>query len=76
MEVVHDNEPKWMPAEPCAFCCKPTRYWYTPKDVAVCQACAEIHTPEEVPSKRDWLVANGAKLPEDWKCNADRRNAA
>lgn len=73
IEVTHDKEPSWAPKELCAFCHRPTRYWYTPKDVAVCAACAETHSVEDVPSKRDWLVSNGAKLPKDWKCNADMR---
>lgn len=71
IEVIHDKEPKWLPAEPCAFCKMPTRYWYAPKDVAVCQTCAEVKSEAEVPSKRDWLVSHGANLPKDWKCRAD-----
>lgn len=76
IEVVHDKEPKWMPAEACAFCKKPTRYWFEANDVAVCQECAECHTADEVPCKRDWINENleegQTKLPADWKCNADR----
>lgn len=73
IEVVHDKEPRWMPAEPCALCNTPTRYWYAPKDVAVCPECAKGANPEDVPSKRAWLVAHGASLPPEWKCAADRR---
>lgn len=77
IEVVHDREPKWMPAEPCAFCKTPTRYWYVPHDVAVCEACAAQHEVSEVPKKRDWLNGNlragQTPLPEDWKCHADHR---
>lgn len=80
ISVIHDNEPKWMPAESCAFCKAPTRYWFSPKDVAVCQSCAEKHEACEVPTKREWLNANrevGQELlPAGWQCNADRRAAA
>ena len=76
--VTHDQEPNWMPAEPCAFCATPTRFWFAPKDVAVCESCACLHDAGDVPSKRDWLnaqrIAEGkAMLPGDWQCNADRR---
>lgn len=75
IEVIHDKEPKWMPAEACAFCRAPTRYWYTAKDVAVCPGCAETHEATDVPSKREWINANLEEgmepLPEGWKCHAD-----
>lgn len=78
--VIHDKQPAWEPAEPCCFCSAPTRYWFAPKDVAVCQACAEKREADEVPSKREWLNANRRPgepvLPADWKCNADRRAEA
>ena len=47
----------WMPAEACAFCGRPTRYWHTPADVAVCKPCAETHDESEVPTKAEWLAA-------------------
>lgn len=76
IEVVHANSPNWELAEKCTFCEKPTKYWYTPKDVAVCPNCAETHNPQDVPTKREWLNANLLKgqtaLPKGWKCNADR----
>lgn len=77
--VTHDKEPNWWPAESCAFCNAPTRYWYVPKDVAVCPSCAEKHEPADVPCKRQWLNENrgaGEKpLPDNWQCSADRRAA-
>ena len=41
--------------ECCCFCRKATRYWYTPKDVACCQACAKHATVKDVPSKAVWF---------------------
>lgn len=77
--VTHDQEPNWWPAEACAFCKTPTRYWYAPKDVAVCQSCADSHEEHDVPCKRDWLNSNRAPsdkpLPANWQCSADRRAA-
>ncbi len=79
IEVTHDQEPKWMTAERCCFCRTPTRYWHTPKDVAVCPSCSTQHSESEVPSKRDWINANRkpsqSLLPEGWQCHADRRAA-
>lgn len=78
--VTHDQEPASEPAEPCAFCKAPTRYWFKPKDVAVCPSCAELRTADEVPCKRDWINSNrlpgSTLLPADWQCHADRRAAA
>lgn len=70
IEVVHDNEPMWMPAEPCAFCKTPTRYWYKPKDVAVCPGCAAKKKAEDVPSKREWLNQN--RLPGQTLLGAEK----
>lgn len=72
INVTHDKSPKGAPREHCAFCGESTNYWYVPNDVPVCLDCAGKRIPSDVPSKRDWLVANGSKLPVDWKCNADR----
>ena len=75
IEVTHDGEPGWEVAEKCCFCNTPTRYWYTIKDVAVCQSCAQVKSHQEVPSKRDWCNANRLPhqkpLPEGWRCAAD-----
>lgn len=57
LEVAHDGEPNWSPAEQCAFCEKPTRFWHVPNDVAVCPSCAMKHDACEVPNKREWLSA-------------------
>lgn len=41
--------------EPCALCWTPTKYWYEPKDVAVCPTCSQVATYEKVPDKEIWL---------------------
>ena len=40
--------------ENCAFCRRPTSFWYVEKDVAVCLQCAEKANPEDVPDKATW----------------------
>lgn len=49
--------PRSMPDEPCCFCGKGARTWYEPRDVAVCETCAETRDPSEVPSKTAWCAA-------------------
>ena len=46
--------PPNLPPEHCCFCAGKTKLWYAPKDVAVCQICAEIRSPSEVPTKEEW----------------------
>lgn len=46
-----------MPAENCCKCRKRTRFWYTPNDVALCQACATKVDAVDIPTKRQWLKA-------------------
>jgi hypothetical protein len=66
IELTHDGDvdaPDHWPQERCCFCRKPTRYWFTPKDVACCQECAKRAEPEDVPTKDVWFkrerIANG-----------------
>lgn len=40
--------------ERCCFCRRPTHYWFEPKDVAVCRACAPHADESDVPSKKVW----------------------
>ena len=53
IEVTHDGESGI--GEACCFCRRSTHYWYTTKDVAVCQACAEIAEHKDVPTKKTWF---------------------
>lgn len=55
--VVHDGTGENDVRERCAFCRAKTRYWFAPKDVAVCLACSEIKNARDVPTKRDWCAA-------------------
>lgn len=56
IEVSLEPEPAvWATVEHCCFCREPTRYWYTPKDVACCQKCAAHAQPADVPSKKVWF---------------------
>ena len=41
-------------SEHCCFCGTGTRKWYRPKDVPVCDPCAEVFDPKDVPSKEFW----------------------
>ena len=56
MAIVVTPEPDPTPnvMEVCVFCRTPTRYWYTPSDVACCQNCAKEANPEDVPTKEQW----------------------
>lgn len=55
--ITHDHTSNADPAENCAFCFTPTRYWYTKKDVAVCPDCASVERARDVPSKSAWCKA-------------------
>lgn len=72
--VEHDGFPAWMGGESCAFCRRSTFFWYKPKDVAVCQPCAETVSSEDVPSKREWLNSLGDNLPPSWVPNIEKKN--
>lgn len=48
--------------EHCCFCFAPTPFWHTRKDVAVCEECAPVHDPRDVPSKPEWCDAVAAHL--------------
>ena len=52
--VTHDQDDADGIAERCCFCRDKTRYWFLPKDVAVCPECAKYATAEDVPNKMDW----------------------
>ena len=43
------------PPEKCFRCGCETRFWYEPKDVAVCRECAKSLGASDVPSKAQWL---------------------
>lgn len=51
-----DDVPEWLARtrEHCCFCAEPTNLWYAPRDVAVCAACGETRSPDEVPTKDQW----------------------
>jgi hypothetical protein len=49
------RQPEPPPYENCCFCFTPTPFWYTPKDVACCPACAATHQPKDVPDKETWV---------------------
>jgi hypothetical protein len=65
MKVVHDGTGPADPAERCAFCRSKTRFWFAPKDVAVCQECALTRAESEVPSKRAWIDRE-RRLTDGW----------
>ena len=55
------------PGEPCCKCGHPTHFWFLKKDVALCGRCSEEVEEADIPSKREWLNAHGANLPENWQ---------
>ena len=62
IRVVRESEAvSLMDHEECCRCFKPTAFWYTPKDVACCQACAKLMTADDVPTKDVWFDAAVAR---------------
>ena len=57
------DEAPFRTREHCCFCFKATSYWHTPKDVAVCPVCAEVHEDTDVPTKKDWCKSVREKFP-------------
>ena len=64
IELTHDGEPAWEVAERCCLCRTPTRFWFTPKDVACCPECGATATPDMLPSKTEWLAKEDALSPK------------
>jgi hypothetical protein len=46
----------WAGLEPCACCGKLTATWYEPKDVALCNECAESVEDHDIPTKEQWFA--------------------
>jgi predicted amidophosphoribosyltransferase len=63
IDVTHDKTEPGEVQERCCMCRKPTRYWYKPKDVAVCPECAKHTSPGQLPSKSDWIKKERALTP-------------
>lgn len=64
-----DDLPSFVRACPehCCFCGRPTRMWFQPRDVAVCVSCAEVRSPDEVPTKEEWCESpqgRGRMIPD------------
>lgn len=60
LKITHDGTRPGEVQERCCKCRKPTRWWYAPKDVAVCPECAAYTTPEDLPSKDEWCAKEDA----------------
>lgn len=54
MKILIEKQTDEIP-EACCFCFGPTHFWNRENDVAVCPACATIHSQAEVPDKHAWL---------------------
>jgi hypothetical protein len=52
------------PAEHCCLCRAHTRFWYQPKDVALCLTCAEAAADTDIPSKADWCAKERELSPQ------------
>lgn len=62
MSVEVHKEPDSMdcwPKERCCVCRTSTSYWYGtgPLNVALCQACAILAEPSNLPTKAQWIEA-------------------
>ena len=63
VRVKHDGTRPGDVQERCCLCRKPTRFWYTPKDVALCEACATTATPAALPTKEAWIAKEASLMP-------------
>lgn len=43
--------------EHCCVCDQPTKFWYTPKDIALCPSCAQIAVADALPCKENWIAS-------------------
>lgn len=66
VHVVHDGTKPGEVQERCCLCRTKTRYWYTPKDVALCQQCAQTATAKEIPTKREWIAKESTLMPKPY----------
>ena len=57
LKVKHDGSGPKDTMENCCMCYTKTRFWYTPKDVALCKICAATAEIEQIPDKVDWCNA-------------------
>lgn len=56
VKVTKEPEEFGPPLEPCSICYERTKFWYVPKDVALCQRCAKTAKPDDIPSKERWCA--------------------
>jgi hypothetical protein len=55
--IATTRNPWGPPHENCCLCGKTTPMWEPVRDVAVCDDCADAHTVDDLPTKRDWCEA-------------------
>lgn len=58
VQVVHERELQGFsekPYECCCMCDRPTPYWHTKNDVALCCECALSVEEKDVPTKEEWF---------------------
>lgn len=63
LTVTHDGDEWGATAELCCRCWRPTRFWYAPRDVALCPQCALTTSRDEVPPKPVWCAQAATRLP-------------
>lgn len=49
--------------ERCCVCDVPTKFWYTPKDVALCKPCAANAQEADLPAKPEWMADQRRRHP-------------
>lgn len=67
LKLTHDGSKPGESQEQCCLCRAPTRYWYTPMDVALCGTCGSTAKRAEVPTKKQWLASEDAQNPHPYR---------
>ena len=57
LKLTHDGTESGETQERCCLCRTPTRLWYTPMDVALCEACGKTAKRGELPTKKQWCAS-------------------
>lgn len=61
-ELIHDGSSPGDTRERCCICRRHTPYWHQ-SDVALCQPCALVTAPNDLPCKAEWCTKEHSLTP-------------